>query len=159
MSIQFQTWGVTVPLTNCSSVSHSVVTATRFTVGAQYFLLNVLEYIKKYEANHSLKMFPDSRKSFTGLKVKVTAVASLTRVRVVVDHTMLTPPHNKVKDLALIFWSVSLPHQGFIFCQKYLEQAFFDVIFHSHPFNEMFIVSGKFHAVTTLLQSSGLHPC
>jgi len=28
-------------------------------------------------------------------------VASLTHVQVVVDHTMLTPLHNKVKDLAL----------------------------------------------------------
>jgi len=55
---------------------------------------------------------------------KVTAVASLTRVRVVVDYTMPTPPHNKLKDLALIL-SLSLPHQGFIFCQKHLEQAFF----------------------------------
>jgi len=34
---------------------------------------------------------------------KVIALASLTRVRVVVDHTMSTPPHNKVKDLTLIF--------------------------------------------------------
>jgi len=34
---------------------------------------------------------------------KVTAEASLSRVRVVVDHTMLTPPHNKVKDFVLIF--------------------------------------------------------
>jgi len=33
----------------------------------------------------------------------VTAVASLTRVWVTVDHTMPTLPHNKVEDLALIF--------------------------------------------------------
>jgi len=56
---------------------------------------------------------------------KVTAVASLIHVRVVVDHTMPIPPHNKVKDLALICWSVSLPNQYFIFCQKHLGQAFF----------------------------------
>ena len=37
------------------------------------------------------------------MKEKVTAVASVTRVRVVVDHTMPNPLHNKVKDLALIF--------------------------------------------------------
>ena len=37
------------------------------------------------------------------LTEKVTAVASLTRVRVVVNHTMPTPPDHKVKDLALIF--------------------------------------------------------
>ena len=51
-------------------------------------------------------MFPGSGWSFNGLKhltEKVTAVASLTRVQVVVDHTMPTPPHNKVKELALIF--------------------------------------------------------
>jgi len=39
----------------------------------------------------------------------MTAVASLTHVRVVVDHTMPTPPQNKVKDLALLVRSVSLP--------------------------------------------------
>jgi len=49
--------------------------------------------MKKYEANHFLKIFPDTGYSFNGLKhltEKVTAVASLTRVRDVVDHTMLT---------------------------------------------------------------------
>jgi len=30
----------------------------------------------------------------------------------------LTAQINKVKDLTLIFWSMSLPHQDFIFCQK-----------------------------------------
>jgi len=38
-------------------------------------------------------MFPDGGQSFNGLKhlmEKVTAVATLTRVRFVVDHTMLT---------------------------------------------------------------------
>ena len=34
-----------------------------------------------------------------------------------------TAKMNKVKDLALIFWSVSLPHQDIIFCQKHLEQS------------------------------------
>ena len=76
----------------------------------------------------------------------MTAVASLTRVRDVIDHTMPIPPHNKVKYLALICWLVSLPNQDFIFCQKHLGQAFFYVIFfHSHLFNEMFIVNGKSH--------------
>jgi len=64
---------------------------------------------KKCEANYFLKMFLDRGSSFNGLKhltEKVTAVASLTRVRVVVNHTMPTQPTakiNKVKDLALIF--------------------------------------------------------
>jgi len=47
-----------------------------------------------YEANHFLKMFPDRGQIFKGLKrltENVTAMASLTRVRVVVDHTMPTP--------------------------------------------------------------------
>jgi len=68
---------------------------------------------------------------FKHLTDKVTAVAlpSATRVRVVVYHTLSTPPHNKVKYLALIVLSVSLPHEDFIFCQKYLEQAFFYVFF------------------------------
>jgi len=51
-------------------------------------------------------MFADKGQSFNGLKhltEKVTAVASLIHVRGVVKHTMPTPPHNKVKDLALIF--------------------------------------------------------
>jgi len=52
-------------------------------------------------------MFPDRGQTFNGFKhltEKVTEVASLTRVRVVVDHTMPTPlQRSKVKDLALIF--------------------------------------------------------
>jgi len=77
----------------------------------------------------------------------MTAVASLTLVRVVVDHTMPTPPDHKVKDLALIFWSVSLLHQDFIFCQKHLEQTFFYVIFFTHiDLMRCFIVDGKSHS-------------
>jgi len=60
----------------------------------------------------------------------VTAVASLTLVFGLWSTTHAhnanpTAKINKVKDLALILWSVSLPHQDFIFCQKHLEQAFF----------------------------------
>jgi len=58
---------------------------------------------------------------------------------------------------------VSLPHQDFIFGQKHLEQAFFYVIFfHSHSFNEMFIVNDKSEnliAVMTFLLMSGSHCC
>jgi len=79
---------------------------------------------------------------------KVTAVALLTHIWIVVNHCATQcPPHvkiNKVKDLALIFWSVSCLylHQDFTFCEKHLEQAFFYMIFfHAHPFNEMFIVN------------------
>ena len=51
-------------------------------------------------------MFPERGQSFNGLKYvaeKVIVVASLTRVRVVVYHTIPTAPDHKVKDLALIF--------------------------------------------------------
>ena len=46
-------------------------------------------------------MFPGRGQSFNGLKhltEKVTAVASLTRVRVVVDHTMPVHPTAKVNN-------------------------------------------------------------
>jgi len=76
----------------------------------------------------------------------VTAVASLTRVRVVVDHTMPsahpTAKINKVKDIALIFWSVSLPHQDFILSKTSWASAFLRNFCHSHLFNKMFIVNG-----------------
>ena len=94
-------------------------------------------------------MFPDIEYSFNGLKhltEKVTAVASLTRVRVVVDHTMSTPPDNKVKDLALLHCNFDqCLHRTPSFVKKHLEQAFFYVFFYSHLLNEMFIVNGKYH--------------
>jgi len=55
---------------------------------------------------------------------KVTTVASLTRVRIVVDHTMPTPPHNNVKDLALIFWSVSAPSRLHLLSKNILSKRF-----------------------------------
>jgi len=45
----------------------------------------------------------DSFNELKHLTEKMTAVASLTHVRVVVDHTMPIPPDYKVKDLTLIF--------------------------------------------------------
>jgi len=91
---------------------------------------------------------------------KVTAVASMTRVRVVVDHTTPTPPHIKVKDLALIFSSVSLPYQGFIFCQKHLEQAFLYAFFFTR-IHLMRCLSSMVNliAITKHLLSFGLHRC
>jgi len=56
--------------------------------------------VKTYEANHFLEMFPDRGLSFNELKhltEKLTAVASLTRVRVVIDHTMPTPLRRSTK--------------------------------------------------------------
>jgi len=87
------------------------------------------------------------------LTEKATALASLTRVRVVVDHTMPTPllRSTKLKNSHWYF-DQSLPHQDFIFCQKHLEQAFFyiSVIFslNSHPFNEM--LESLFHWLSCL---------
>jgi len=74
-----------------------------------------------------------------------------------VDHTL----HTKIKDLALIFLSVSLAHH----VKKHLEQACWYIIFtDSHSFNEMFIFSGKSQchngtftdALSTLLQAKNI---
>jgi len=51
----------------------------------------------------------------------VTVVASLTSVRAVHGRPHNAHPAakiNKVKDLALLFWLVSLSRHDFIFCQK-----------------------------------------
>jgi len=79
-----------------------------------------------------------------------------------VDHTMPTPLQRstKLKDLVLIsVFTPSIPH----LLSKHLEKPFFIfffyVFFHSHQFNEMFIVSViNITAVMTLLLS-GLHRC
>jgi len=57
----------------------------------------------------------------------MTAVASLTRVRVVVDHIMPILLQRSTK--SMIRWSVSLAHQDFIFCQNILSKRFFLRIF------------------------------
>jgi len=72
------------------------------------------------------------------LTEKVAAVASMSRVLVVVDHTKLKISH-------WYFDQCLYPHQDFIFCQRHHGQAFFYVLLHSHPFNKMFIVNGKSH--------------
>ena len=67
---------------------------------------------------------------------------------------------NKVKDLALIFWSVSSAHQNFICYQKHIEQAFYNIIFHLHPFNVKCLSSTvNLIAVMSLLLTSCLHCC
>jgi len=52
--------------------------------------------------------------------VKTTVLASLTHVRVVVDHTLLTQLHRsaKLKISHWFYWSVYLTYQVVIFCQK-----------------------------------------
>ena len=64
----------------------------------------------------------------------------------------------KLNDLVLTFWSVSLPDQDFIFCQKHLEQAFsYEIFFtHIHLMIEMFIVNAKSDCCNDLLMS-GVH--
>jgi len=104
------------------------------------------------------------RIEFNGLKhltEKVTGVASLTRVQVVVHHTMPTPPHNKVNFISQWYFDQCLyPHQNFTFCQKYLEQAFFlrNFFIHIHLVKCLSSVV-KLIVVTTLLLTSGLHRC
>jgi len=51
----------------------------------------------------------------------MTAVTSLTHIRVVVDHTHTDRSHKlqrstKLKMSHWFYWSVSLAHQDFIFC-------------------------------------------
>jgi len=62
----------------------------------------------------------------------VTAVASLTRVRVMVDHTMPTPLQRSTK-LKISHWyfeqCLYTTIRTSIFCQKHVEQAFFYVFF------------------------------
>jgi len=69
-------------------------------------LLNAREQIKSMKQTTFWRCFP-IEDNFNGLKhltEKVTAVASLTRVRVMVDHTVLTPLQRSTKlDIALIF--------------------------------------------------------
>ena len=89
-------------------------------------------------------------KRFNGFKhltEKVTAVASLTRVHVVVDHTMPTPLQRSRK--------LKISHWYFDQClytikpsssiKNICSRRFSTYFFQSHPFNEMFIVIGKSH--------------
>ena len=70
----------------------------------------------------------------------MTAVVSVTNVRVVVDCTPNCKKRStKLKISYSCYWSVSLAYQVFIFCQK----ASFCCTFYLHPFNTMFIFSGK----------------
>ena len=77
----------------------------RFIV-ADHIIISCSWLNKKYEAKHFLKMFPDRGQSFNGLKhltEKVTAVASLTHVWAVVDHTVPTPLQRSTK-LKISHW-------------------------------------------------------
>ena len=79
----------------------------------------------------------------------MTAVTSLTRVRVVVDHP--TANINKVKDLALIFWSASLPQARLHILSKTSWASVFLRIFFTHIHLMTCLSSMVNHiAVTTL---------
>jgi len=113
-------------------------------------------------------MFADKGQSFNGLKhltEKVTAVASLTHIRVVVNHTMPTPLQRttKLRFRTYILISVFTPSRLHL-VKNILSTHFFYVFFHSLPFTEMLIVNGKLLKLnltteTTLLLMSGLHRC
>jgi len=79
---------------------------------------------------------------------KVTAVASLTRVWVVVDHTMPTPLQRSTK-LKISHWyfliSVFTLSRLHLLSKTSWASIFLRDFFHSHPFNETFIVNGKSH--------------
>jgi len=49
---------------------------------------------------------------------ETTVVASLTHVRVVVDHTYTANPTAEIKISHWFHWSVSLAYQVFMFCLK-----------------------------------------
>jgi len=77
---------------------------------------------------------------------KVTAVASLTRVRVMVDHTMPTPSQRptKLKISHCYFDQCLYPIKTSSFVSKnILSKHFSRYFFQSHTFNEVFVVSGK----------------
>jgi len=63
----------------------------RFNVQDEYLIK--YSSVETYTANRFLEMFPDDEWSFSGLKhltEKLTVVASLTHMRVVVDHILPT---------------------------------------------------------------------
>jgi len=87
---------------------------------------------------------------FNGLKrstEKVTAVASLTRVQVVVDHTMSTPLQRSTKlNISHWYFDQCVYQSRFhLLSKKSWASVFLRNFFHSHPFDEMFIVNAKFH--------------
>ena len=78
----------------------------------------------------------------------MTAVASLTRVRVMVDHTMPTPLQRSTK-LEISHWyfliSVFTSSRLHLPSKTSWANVFLHNFFHPYPLNETFIVNGKFH--------------
>jgi len=113
-------------------------------------------------------MFPDKGQSFNGLKhltESVTAVASQTRVRVVVDHTMPTPLQSWTK-LKISHWyfliSVFTPSRLHLLSKtswtSILTRTFFSLTSMIHLMRCLSSMVNLI-AVTTLLLTSGLHCC
>jgi len=107
-------------------------------------------------------MFPDRGLSFNGLKhltEKVTAVALLTRVWVVVDHTMPTPLHRSTK-LKISHWCFdqslypSRPHN--LSKTSWASVSLRIFFTHIHLMIRLLSVVNLI-AVMTLLLMSGLH--
>ena len=79
---------------------------------------------------------------------KVTGLASLTRVRVVFDHTMLTPLQRSTKlKISHLYFDQCLYPIKTSFSVKIILSKRFSTYFFTHigPFNEMFIVNSKSH--------------
>jgi len=108
-------------------------------------------------------MFPDRGWSFNGLKHltdKVTAVASLTQVQVVVNHTMPTPLQRSKK--------LNISHWYFNQCLHPMKTSSVKNILSKHflhnfftPIHIMRCLSSVVNliAVMTLFLTSGLHRC
>jgi len=74
-------------------------------------------------------------------------------------HTVAKISNSKVYDLALIYWSVYLAYQVFIFCQKSILSNHFDTLFtHSHSVRSSSSVVNPV-AVVALLLTSFLRLC
>ena len=108
-------------------------------------------------------MFPDRGQSFNGLKHYGESDSS----GITNSCSDYGRPHNahptakinKFKDLALIFWSVTLLHQDFILCQNIISKRFSMYFFtNTHLMRCLSSVVNPI-AVTTLLPTSGLHRC
>jgi len=93
-------------------------------------------------------MFSDKGKSSSGLNSENGENDSTGSIdsMFVVNHA---PPirfqrSSNLKISHLAYWSAYLAYQIFIFCQQSILSNRFATLFHSQPFNEMFIFSSKF---------------
>ena len=107
------------------------------------------------------RCFLTNDKSFHGSKhltEKVTAVASLTRVRVVVDHTMPTPLQRSTK-LKISHWYflISVFTQSRLLSKTFRASVFLRIFFTRIHLMRCLSSMVNFIAVLTLLLTSSLH--